>query len=206
MVRFGKIEAITTTCCVVIALQSPIALTQGDQAQLEQYLQEIEQLISDNNIEGARNKLTEALAEDLRDESLDVVQGQLRLLESLNDSNNVAVESGGALTATDKTAATDLLDSLRVAMENGELEKVRLFTDPTPKTDSLLTAVFDNYAAMRIEVSPPEADEETQSFLATLEFKELTTKNGDTAFPAQAWKTHRLRIIRSEGSWQKVLW
>lgn len=192
-----------------LAIQTPAALAQNDQALLDQYLTEIEQLISENNIEGARNKLTEAQTANLRDESLDMIQGQLRLLESLNDTapaTPVAEVSNGLLTETDKLAVADLLDSLRVAMENGELDKVRLFTDPTPRTDSLLDAVFNNYAAMRIEVSTPEADDATQSFLATLQFTELTTKDGDTAFPAQAWKTHRLRIVKSDGSWQKVLW
>ena len=91
-------------------------------------------------------------------------------------------------------------------MENGELDKVRLFTEPTPETDSLLEAVFNNYAAMMVVLSAPEPDEDNQSFLATLEFKELTTKNGDTAFPGNAWKTHNLRVVKSEGSWQKVIW
>ncbi len=196
-------------CIIGLAIQTPAALAQNDPALLDQYLTEIEQLISENNLEGARNKLTEAQTANLRDESLDMIQGQLRLLESLNDTapaTAVADSNNGLLTETDKLAAADLLDSLRVAMENGELDKVRLFTDPTPKTDSLLDAVFNNYAAMRIEVSMPEADDATQSFLATLQFTELTTKDGDTAFPAQAWKTHRLRIVKSDGSWQKVLW
>lgn len=227
MVRFGKAGAVVNGFLFAIALLScsllphtSVAQGDTDQALLDQYLLEIERLISANDLEGARNKLTEAMTANLRDESLELVQSQLRLLESLNsspaaNSDSVGADSGepgiaaataGGLTAADRTAATDLLDSLRVAMENGELEKVRLFTDPTPQTDSLLDAVFNNYAAMRIEVSQPEADEETQSFLATLEFTELTTKDGDTAFPAQAWKTHRLRIVKSEGSWQKVLW
>lgn len=208
MVRFGKIGIVTGI--VWIASQTPAALAQDDQELLDQYLTEIEQLISDNDLEGARDKLIEAQTADLRDESLDMIQGQLRLLESLNGDNpaavSIEVESSGILTETDKIAAKDLLDSLRVAIENGELDKVRLFTDPTPKTDSLLDAVFNNYAAMRVDVSAPEADDATQSFLATLEFTELTTKDGDTAFPAQAWKTHRLRIVKSDGSWQKVLW
>ena len=59
---------------------------------------------------------------------------------------------------------------------------------------------------MQVELSLPVPDEETKSFLATLEFKQFTTKDGDTAFPAEAWKTHRLRVVKSDGSWQKVLW
>jgi len=225
MVRFGKIRAIVNGFLFAVTLLSSSLLPQTsaaqgatDQALLDQYLLEIESLISANDLEGARNKLTEAMTANLRDESLELVQSQLRLLESLNDGPGadssiaapsepgIAAATSGRLSAADRTAATDLLDSLRVAIENGELEKVRLFTEPTPQTNSLLDAVFNNYAALRVEVSEPEADEETQSFLATLEFTELTTKDGDTAFPAQAWKTHRLRIVKSEGSWQKVLW
>ena len=215
-------------CGLCIAGSHPTitwAQSEGEQALLDQYLTEIESLISANDLEGARDKLAEAQTANLRDESLDIVQSQLRLLESLNQSSNPSVNSSalngpalndngptiaaataGVLTEADKSAARDLLDSLRVAMENGELDKVKLFTEPTPRTDSLLKAVFNNYAAMRVELSPPEPDEETKSFIATLEFKEFTTKDGDTAFPAEAWKTHRLRVVRSEGSWQKVLW
>ncbi len=225
MVRFGKLGM----TAIAIVLHTSPAIAQSDEALLDQYILEIEQLITANDLEGARDKLNEAQTANLRDESLDMIQGQLRLLESLNDSNPAianqiainpdnnldvsiqpvvaaAIDEDKRLTEIDKIAATDLLDSLRVAMENGELDKVRLFTDPTPKINSLLEAVFNNYAAVRVEVSPPVADDSSQTYLATLEFKELTTKDGDTAFPATAWKTHRLRIVKSDGSWQKVLW
>jgi len=202
-------------CIAVTQPGSAWAQNDPDEALLEKYLTEIETLISANDLEGARDKLADAQTANLRDESLEIVQSQLRLLESLNQSGDppvnfdgptIGAATSGELTAADKAAATDLLDSLRVAMENGELEKVKLFTEPTPETDSLLKAVFDNYAAMRVELSPPEPDEETKSFYTTLEFKEFTTKNGDTAFPGEAWKSHRLRVVKSEGLWQKVLW
>ena len=233
MVRFGKFDALLSSSCFTIVLlrsavapavkaiapaaklmvilvsvaSAAVAVAQDNSGLLDQYLQQIEKHISENDLEGARDKLNEALTADLRDESLELIHGQLRLLESLNQSGGQAVAAAGSgLTEFDEIAATDLLDSLRVAMENGELDKVRLFIEPTPKTDSLLSAVFNNYAAMRVDVSPPTADAATQSFKATLEFKEFTTKEGDTAFPAQAWKTHRLRVVKSNGSWQKVLW
>lgn len=219
--RFKKLSFIVCGLCIAVT-QSATSWAQSEQTSvddqellLEQYLTEIESLISANDLEGARDKLAEAQTANLRDESLEIVHSQLRLLESLNQSGNpsvnfngptIAAATAGTLTQADKTAATDLLDSLRVAMENGELDKVRFFTDVTPRTDSLLKAVFNNYAAMRVELSPPVPDEETKSFVATLTFKEFTTKNGDTAFPAQAWETHRLRVVKTDGSWQKVLW
>ena len=206
MTRFGKIGLHLCGLCIIAALQPWTVQAQDKQALLDQYLIEIEELISANDLEGARNKLLEAQSANLRDESLEIVQSQLRLLDSLNQTSSSIADNNGRLTEQDKIAAKDLLDSLRVAMENGELDKVRLFTEPTPETNSLLDAVFNNYAAMQIEVSQPEADDSSQSFLATLEFKELTTKDGDKAFPAQSWKTHRLRIVKSDGSWQKVLW
>lgn len=189
---------------------SAVYAQQDDQIVLDQYLVEIERLISVNDLEGARDKLAQAASANLRDESLEIVHSQLRLLESLNASNQPTAADNsslnGELTDQDMLAAVDLLDSLRIAMENGELEQVRQFSEATPQTASLLNAVFQNYAAMKVNVSSPEADNDTQTFLATLEFKELTTLDGNTAFPAQAWKTHRLRIIKSEGAWQKVLW
>jgi len=233
MVRYGQFDALSSSGCFAVVrfrsaiapvvktvapaakvlvfvasvVSASIAVAQDNPDLLDQYLLQIEKHISENDLEGARDKLNEALTADLRDESLELIHGQLRLLESLNQSGGPAVAAAGSgLTEFDEIAATDLLDSLRVAMENGELDKVRLFIEPTPKTDSLLSAVFNSYAAMRVEVSPPTADAATQSFKATLEFKEFTTKDGDTAFPAQAWKTHRLRVVKSNGTWQKVLW
>lgn len=233
MVRYGQFDALSSSGCFAVVrfrsaiapvvktvapaakvlvfvasvVSASIAVAQDNPDLLDQYLLQIEKHISENDLEGARDKLNEALTADLRDESLELIHGQLRLLESLNQSGGPAVAAAGSgLTEFDEIAATDLLDSLRVAMENGELDKVRLFIEPTPKTDSLLSAVFNSYTAMRVEVSPPTADAATQSFKATLEFKEFTTKDGDTAFPAQAWKTHRLRVVKSNGTWQKVLW
>ena len=215
-------KLIFIVCGLCIAVTQTVSSQTQDQNQtlLDQYLTEIESLISANDLEGARDKLVEAQTANLRDESLEIVQSQLRLLESLNQSGSpasdlpavdfngptIAAATAGTLTEADRNAARDLLDSLRVAMENGELEKVKFFTGTTPQTDSLLKAVFDNYEAMQVELSLPVPDEETKSFLATLEFKQFTTKDGDTAFPAEAWKTHRLRVVKSDGSWQKVLW
>ena len=194
--------ALATT---LVAALPNLAAAQSDQLLLDEYLTEIERLISGNDLEGARDKLAEATLANLEDESLEIINSQLRLLESLNTSNQQP-QSNGQLTQQDKLAAIDLLDSLRVAMENGELGKVQTFSEATPKTNNLLAAVFENYSALRIKVSDPEPDNATDSFLATLEFTELTTKDGNTAFPAQGWKTHRLRIIKSDGRWQKVLW
>ncbi len=208
-----RLKTIGTTICALLIATSPTYAQQNEQTEkqllLDQYLKEIESLISANQLEAARDKLAEASANDLRDESLEIIYSQLRLLESINDSKPepaISAAIAGELTDRDKLAAVDLLDSLRVAMENGQLDQVRRFTDATPQTESLLNAVFENYSAMKIEVSAPEADNDGASFLATLKFKELTTTDGNTAFPADAWKTHRLRIIKSEGVWQKVLW
>lgn len=208
MKRFRKntvnIKGLCIATLIGNAISAPLMAQQSQSDLLNKYLSEIEQLISANNLQGARDKLAEANAADLQDESLEMINSQLRLLESLNSSNRPAKD--GTLTAQDTLAATDLLDSLRVAIENGELSKVQTFSEASPKINSLLSAVFDNYTALKVRVSEPEPDNETRSFLATLEFTELTTKDGNTAFPAQGWKTHRLRIIKTEGKWQKVLW
>ena len=180
-----------------------------DQALLDKYLVEIERLISENNLEAARDKLAEASSANLRDESLETIQGQLRLLENLNastDSQSTSSSTAQPLSANNKLAAVDLLDSLRVAMENGQLNQVRQFSVASPRTDSLLQAIFDGYTAMKVSVSDPQADNDTQSFLATLEFIELTTRDGNTAFPADAWKTLNLRVIKSDDGGQKIEW
>ena len=180
-----------------------------DQALLDKYLVEIERLISENNLEAARDKLAEASSANLRDESLETIQGQLRLLENLNastDSQSTSSSTAQPLSENNKLAAVDLLASLRVAMENGQLNQVRQFSVASPRTDSLLQAIFDGYTAMKVSVSDPQADNDTQSFLATLEFIELTTRDGNTAFPADAWKTLNLRVIKSDDGGQKIEW
>lgn len=180
-----------------------------DQALLDKYLVEIERLISENNLEAARDKLAEASSANLRDESLETIQGQLRLLENLNastDSQPTTSSTALPLPENSKLAAVDLLDSLRVAMENGQLDQVRQFSDASPQTDSLLQAIFDGYTAMKVSVSDPQADNDNQSFSATLEFIELTTRDGNTAFPADAWKTLNLRVIKSDDGGQKIEW
>ena len=180
-----------------------------DQALLDKYLVEIERLISENNLEAARDKLAEASSANLRDESLETIQGQLRLLENLNastDSQPTTSSTALPLPENSKLAAVDLLDSLRVAMENGQLDQVRQFSDASPQTDSLLQAIFDGYTAMKVSVSDPLADNDNQSFSATLEFIELTTRDGNTAFPADAWKTLNLRVIKSDDGGQKIEW
>ena len=200
-----KVIAITTATALVTAVPTVATAQQTDQALLDEYLTEIERLISGNDLEGARDKLAEATSADLEDESLEIINSQLRLLESLNTSSQ-QTSSNEQLTQQDKLAAMDLLDSLRVAMENGELSKVQTFSEATPRTNTLLTAVFENYSSLRIRVSEPEPDNESESFVATLEFTELTMKDGNKAFPAKGWKTHRLRVVKSNGRWQKVLW
>lgn len=180
-----------------------------DQALLDKYLVEIERLISENNLEAARDKLAEASSANLRDESLETIQGQLRLLENLNastDSQPTSSSTAQPSSENSKLAAVDLLDSLRVAMENGQLDQVRQFSDASPQTDSLLQAIFDGYTAMKVSVSDPLADNDNQSFSATLEFIELTTRDGNTAFPADAWKTLNLRVIKSDDGGQKIEW
>ena len=216
----GCFKRLGVLAITVSGLSYSVAFGQvTDQALLDEYLVEIERLISENKLEAARDKLAEANSANLRDESLDTIQGQLRLLESLNATANsqpaisptaqaTTAQTSGTqpLSENKRLAAADLLDSLRVAMENGQLDQVRQFSDTSPRTNSLLQAVFDGYTSMKVSVSAPQADNNTQSFLATLEFLELTTKDGSTAFPADAWKTHDLRIITADDGGQKIEW
>ena len=133
--------AVTTALTVVAAMLPGSATAQAsDPDLLDRYLTEIEQLITNNDLEGARDKLAEATSADLQDESLEMINSQLRLLESLN-SDATVITNNGKLTDADKLAATDLLDSLRVAIENGELGKVQRFTESTPATESLLSLI-----------------------------------------------------------------
>jgi len=179
---------------VLILLFSNTTFAIADE-ELEILLLEIEQLILANDLAGAKAKLAEADTANLKDESLEVIQSQLRLLESIKTDEEsatpVTTQSAGAsvttgagqnLTASDQLAAVDLLDSLRIALESGEINKVRQLTTARQEIDSLLNAVFNNYSSVDIEVSKPTPNSDNNSFDATLEFVELLTKEGNVAY------------------------
>ena len=115
-----------------------------DQALLDKYLVEIERLISENNLEAARDKLAEASSANLRDESLETIQGQLRLLENLNastDSQPTSSSTAQPSSENSKLAAVDLLDWLRVADQRQRAccsQTCLLYTSPSPR-DGLLS-------------------------------------------------------------------
>ena len=75
--RFEKLLFMVCGLCLAVSPTITWAQSEGEQALLEQYLTEIESLISANDLEGARDKLAEAQTANLRDESLDIVQSQL---------------------------------------------------------------------------------------------------------------------------------
>jgi len=79
-------RAIAITIATALVVPAIATAQQSDQALLDRYLSEIERLISGNDLEGARDKLAEATSANLEDESLEIINSQLRLLESLNTS------------------------------------------------------------------------------------------------------------------------
>ena len=182
------------------------------QNSLDDIILQIDSLIALDQLKSARAKLTAAREMNMRDERLDVLESRLNLFDNLelpSLSNTIdtlpAVPAGDSLDV-DRVIVTDLLDSLKIALENGELDKVNELSESTEKTDALLTAVFQNYANVTTQLSEVILDESTDSFFATLEFLELTTFDGDIAYPAENWNLHELRITKSSGEWQKIRW
>jgi hypothetical protein len=182
------------------------------QNSLDDIVQQIDTLIALDQLESAREKLTTAREMNLRDERLDVLESRLNLFDNLElPSLSTTIETIPAVPAgnsldVDRVIVTDLLDSLKIALENGELDKVNELSDSSEKTNALLTAVFQNYANVTTRLSDVIRDESTDSFFATLEFLELKTFDGDIAYPAENWNLHELRITKSSGEWQKIRW
>ena len=168
------------------------------QLDLDSVIDEIDQLISSESFDKAKQKLTDTLSLGIRDERLDMLSGRLKLFSSMNHQSDHVPE--------DQTIATDLFDSLKVALENGDFSQITEFTDPSQSTSALLQALFTNYAAVEVKLSDTTTDTAQQNFFATLEFVQLTTANGDIAYPADAWKAHELRVTKSPGDWRKVRW
>lgn len=196
-------------CLLVTAVFSTFHVLAQSQIDMDAVINEIDQHISTENFTLAQEKLTELMALGIRDERIDMLSGRLKLFDSIDKNTIVAKPSlanSSALTQRDKITATDLFDSLRIALENGELKQVTELSEPSESTRALLQALFTSYAALEIKLSDISTDKASNSFLATLEFIELKTKNGDTAYPADAWKTQELRVTKSPGEWRKVRW
>ena len=189
-----------------------ISLAGNAQDSLDEIIQVIDQLIADDQLESARSKLAGARSQKFKDERLDVLESRLNLFDNLEvpslstTIDTISVESTETNLATDRAIVTDLLDSLKVALENGELEKVQQLSESSEQTQALLTALFQNYQNVSTRMSELVLDEASQSFFATLEFLELKTFEGDVAYPADNWNLHELRITKTAGEWQKISW
>ncbi len=175
---------------------------QDQQSKLDFFIDEIDQLIATEDFDSAQTKLSELMSLNIRDERIEVLNGRLRLSKSFSDTSS----PGLPLTTQDQLTVTNLFDSLKLALENGEKQQVDEYSETSKETQELLNALFDNYATIQVSLSELEKDESSQSFFATLEFIELKTDSGDTAYPADAWRTHQLRVTKSKTGWRKVNW
>lgn len=204
----NSIKRLTPAFCLLVTAAFSLSIaTAQDQQNLDTAIEEIDQLISAEDITTAKEKLSEIMTLGIRDERIDMLNGRLRLFDSMGtEPAKPSLDQSSAITQQDRLTATDLFDSLRVALENGELNQITEFSEPSQSTSALLQALFANYATMEIKLSDTSTDATSQSFFATLEFVELKTDSGDTAYPADAWKTHELRVTKTPGDWRKVRW
>lgn len=178
---------------------------QDQQSRLDFFIDEIDQLIATEEFDSAQSKLSELISRNIRDERIEVLNSRLRLSKSISDTSSLAT-AGLAITAQDQATVINLFNSLKLALENGEKQQVSEYSETSKETQQLLNALFDNYATIQISLSELEKDESSLSFFATLEFIQLKTASGDTAYPADAWKTHQLRVTKSKTGWRKVNW
>lgn len=190
------------------------ALAGNAQISVDEMVGAIDQLIAQDQLESAKEQLAAARELKMKDERLDILERRLALFDTLEvPALNTTIETIPSASSNpdttpdlDRVIVADLLDSLIVALENGELDKVQQLSESSEQTDALLKALFANYANVTTRTSELVLDEASQSFFATLEFLELKTFDGDIAYPAENWNLHELRIEKSSGEWQKIRW
>jgi len=155
----------------------------------EDYVASIDRLIASEQYEAARAKLSEARARNIENEDLALLERQLALLESIEQP--VGAYGGGQL------RASQMVDQLRSAVESGELARVKTVSATNGPTEALLSELYNQYAGVRVKVSYPLPDPLTGGFSSTLEILELETRDGDRAYPAPSWSSHKLSIEKS---------
>ena len=169
---------------------------------MDSAFEQIDLLISEENFTGAREQLSEIIAREVRDERIEIYHSRLRLFDSIEPP----LPGTLTLSAQDAVTATDLFDSLKIALENGRIEQITQLSEPSTATTTLIQALLKNYSNIETTLTATKVDSESNSFFATLEFVEFKTKNGDTAFPSATWKEQTLRVTKTNSQWQKVHW
>ena len=180
-------------------LLSASAICTANQS-LDDYIAEIDQLMSSDLLDGARQKIRQAKSLDIYDERLVILESRLRLLESLDTAPTIPVKG------SNQAAANYLVNTISRAVESGEINKVSEVSEFSANTRSLLNALYTQYTGLRVEVSYPLPNLTGNGFTSTLQIIELKTDDGDIAFPAPAWSTHEIQVTKSSDDNLKAFW
>lgn len=184
---------------LVCALPFYGTVAANTESDIDSAFDRIDLLISEEKFTSARQQLSEIIARQVRDERIEIYQSRLRLFHSLTPKKV-------SLSAQDAVTANDLFDSLKIAIENGRIQQINQLSETSAGTTALIKALLQNYTDIETRLSAVTVDTETNSFFATLEFIELKTVSGDTAYPSAAWKDQKLRVTKTNTQWQKVHW
>jgi len=109
---------------------------------MDSAFEQIDLLISEENFTGAREQLSEIIAREVRDERIEIYHSRLRLFDSIEPP----LPGTLTLSAQDAVTATDLFDSLKIALENGRIEQITQLSEPSTATTTLIQALLKNYA------------------------------------------------------------
>jgi hypothetical protein len=168
--------------------------------QLENYIDDIDRLMSSDRLDAAREKIREAKSLDIYDERLVILESRLRLLESLDATPSIPVKGAS------QAAANYLVNTIGRAVESGQISQVSEVSEFSAQTRALLNALYEQYSDLTVEVSYPLPNLTGNGFTSTLQIIELRTSEGDIAFPAPAWSSHQIQVTRSSDDNLKAYW
>lgn len=167
---------------------------------LDSYIDEIDQLMSSDQLDTAKQRLRQAKSLDIYDERLVILEGRMRLLESLDTTSSIPVSG------SNQAAANYLVNTISRAVESGEISKVGEVSNFSAQTRTLLNALYTQYNGLRVKVSYPLPNLTGNGFTSTLQIIELKTGDGDIAYPAPAWSTHQIQVNKSGDDNLKAYW
>lgn len=167
---------------------------------LDGYIDEIDQLMSSDLLDAARQKIRQAKALDIYDERLVILESRLRLLQSLDTAPAIPVSG------SNQAAANYLVNTISRAVESGQISRVSEVSEFSANTRNLLNALFAQYAKLRVKVSYPLPNLTGNGYTSTLQIVELMTADGNIAFPSPAWSTHEIQVTKSSDENLKAFW
>jgi len=197
--RVSQLKIRFATAVVGIALAA-FSIAGVANEQLENFIDDIDRLMSGDDLDAARQKIRQAKSLDIYDERLVILESRLRLLESLDTTPAFPV------TGSSQAAANYLVNTIGRAVESRQIGQVSEVSEFSAQTRSLLNALYEQYSGLKVEVSYPLPNLTGNGFTSTLQIIELRTSEGDIAYPASAWSSHQIQVTKLSNDNLKAYW